>query len=242
MKITNFDKNQKSFSMRREIKQGGANNSLLNQYDEEPYSINDNSNFTLRTYNNSIISIRFSQQNYEKCLLLMILIILIYLTIWYLNESFSFLFSIFFYLSFSIDLMILTYYFFTVIRLRKDEIFTTMSIDLSETFDKVIILNYIIKLTNFILFFIVIIYSDFSFKFLMIIKFLLDLYFCFISLKLCMLCNFFIYLSEKIYLLWTWIKSTFCCIDEEDEPDHDIHYTKFYDLDSYSLILSSNST
>ena len=232
MKITNFDKNQKSFSMRREIKQGGADNSLLDQYDEEPTNVNDNSNFTLRTYNNSIISIRYSKQNYEKCLLLMIFIILTYLTIWYLNETFSFIFSIFFYLSFSIDLLILAYYFFIVLRLRKHEIFTTISLDLSDTFDKVIILNYFIKLTNFILFFIVINESDFSFEFLMMIKFLLDLYFCFNSLKFSMVSNFFIYLNEKIYFLWTWIKSTFCCIMEEDEPDKDIQYTKFDDLDS----------
>ena len=126
------------------------------QLDDESSSQHDTSSATkLRTYNNSIISVRFSQHNYEKCLLTILLILLTNLMIWYIfDEDFTFYFSLLFYFTSFIDLLTFSFYFFCVLKLRKDEIFTEVSLSIFDVFEQVILLNYLIKFSNFFLFFV----------------------------------------------------------------------------------------
>ena len=204
------------------------------EFDNYNSSYNERSEITkYRTYNNSSISIRFSQQNYEKCLLTIILVLLTNITIWYLfYDVFTFYFSVLFYLTCGLDVLTFIFYFVCVLKLRKDEIFTVVSFSMFEIFDNLILLTYILKIVNFVLSFILIMDNFYMFETLMIFKSILDLYFCFISLKMCILSSFFININEKLSSLWIWIKSTFCCVKEDESSSDDIEYTKFDNLDS----------
>jgi hypothetical protein len=237
MKITNDEKtlhsHTKSKSKKNNQREEGlySDNADLDEYNS---SYNERSEITkYKTYNNSSISIRFSQQNYEKCLLTIILILLMNITIWYLfYDVFTFYFSVLFYITCGLDIMTFLFYFICVLKLRKDEIFTVVSFSMFELFDKLILLTYILKIVNLVLSFVVIMDGFLIFESFMIFKSILDLYFCFISLKMCILGTCFININEKLNSLWVWIKSTFCCVEEEEPSSSDIEYTKFDNLDS----------
>lgn len=183
-------------------------------------------------HNNSNICYRFGQANIEKALFVLITqmiltALLIYAYIYELEKVIVYLFLI----SAGMDLILVSIFIYFVMRFRQDEIFASFSRSLSNFVDVLNSINMLFKLLNYgVLFFIV---EELSFLFCMwfTFKFLIEVYFGLITIKMFVFCSCTIWLNEKLYRMIKWIQHyVFCCdVDEKEEGKEP---EKFEELES----------
>ena len=183
-------------------------------------------------YDNSLISQSYGQYNIEKCLIVIISIILYASVLGYVYiDIFSAIKFYLFAFTSGFDFLISLYYIYLIFNLKKEEIFQQISLNIFSIIDLLIFFNYLGKFI-----FITIILLDNSFYFFwclffFICKFLLDTYYVIISLKIFMLSPCMVSVQEFFEKLWINIKYYILCCEVE-EPDHP-DYTKLEELESF---------
>jgi hypothetical protein len=176
----------------------------------------NNANF----HNNSNICYRFGQANIEKALFVLITqmiltALLIYIYIYELEKPIIYLFLI----SAGMDMILMTVFIYFVMKFRQDDIFSTFSRSLSNFVDVVNSINLLIKLMNYTALFFLVEELKFLFCFWFTLKFLVEIYFGLITVKMFVFCSCTIWLNEKLSKLFKWIQFYVFCCDVEDKEE-----------------------
>jgi hypothetical protein len=183
-------------------------------------------------YDNSAISMSFGQHNIEKCLFVLLFLIIFstYLAFsYFLTLDKAFITSIV--TGCVVDLIISLIYLYLLIKLRSDHIFNKIPIQMISVSDCIILANIVIKTISFLMSFANYKILGFLGFFLFLLKYLFDVYFTLISVKLFMFCPCSIYVHEQTENLWNSFKYyLFCC---EIEQAENMEYTRLEDLDSF---------
>jgi len=182
-------------------------------------------------YDNSSISMSYGQYNVEKCLV--ILFILVVYSALIIYSYCTLMDSLNFYLLVSsgiLDLFISFSYLYFLVKLKSDQIFNRIPISIINVSDILILINFALKIVTMILLSVNYSILGLSAFICFIMKFLIELYFAMISVKLLMFCPCTLYVQEQTEILWNWMKYyVFCCeVEEQENPD----YTKLEDLES----------
>lgn len=183
-------------------------------------------------YDNSAISMSFGQYNLEKCLFILLFLIIYstYIAYSYLDildkTNLTFLIA-----GGVIDLIVSLIYLYLLVKLRSDTIFNEIPIGIMNISDYIIILNCFVKMITLIM--AVVSYNLIGLLGIIIfsIKFLFDSYFVVVSVKLFMFCPCSLYVQEQTERIWNGIiYYIFCC---EYERKENTEYTRLEDLESF---------
>lgn len=183
-------------------------------------------------YDNSSISMSYGQYNVEKCLVVL-LILLVYSSFLIYNYSLmvNTLNCILLFSGVGLDLIISVLYLYFLIKLKGDEMFNTVPMSLINSSDVLVVIDLVIKVATMIM-----IAVDYSVignlaTGLFIFKFLIEFYFAVISIKLLIFCPCTNYIQEQTEKVWNWVKSHIFCLEVDEHESLD--YTKMEDLESF---------
>jgi hypothetical protein len=234
-KYSNFTNYQNFAQQRQDAMEIGKIDSVENPLNEERIVSTyhkDNKKFY---YDNSSISMSYGQYNIEKCLFVLLFLITYSTCLgYYYYESFDYLTFVFLIIGGSIDVLISFMYLILLIKLRSDTIFNKIPTKLMSFTDLIILANFIVKISQFIL--VTLIFNQFDVLgiVLIIVKLLFEIYFTVISVKLFMFCPCSVYVQEQTQKLWNGIKYyIFCCEIQDMNNQENPEYTKLDDLDSF---------
>ena len=233
MKIQNKSRNtKKSKKIQKKQEEFENNNTnFLNKefLDGRPSDYSDK----IKYYNNSMISDRHGQENIEYSLFIISIQILFTALIAYIFFlALDQLVILLFVIIGIFDVSVLTFYIYFVIKFKKEEIFTSLPKGCLSITDVLNVSSMILKSVNFVLVFVLSDEIDFWFVFSFSLKYLVDIYFCFISLRIYMFCSCGMWCSDFLYKAWLWMKFyIFCC--EVDETSSDMEYSRMEDMESY---------
>jgi hypothetical protein len=184
-------------------------------------------------YDNSSISMSYGQHNIEKCLVvLFILIVYGSLLIYSYNLSLDILKYTLLTSGAAFDIIISFLYLYFLIKLKSNQIFNKIPLNLINSTDILILLNFLLKVVTIILIFVDYNILGWSALIFFSTKFLFEFYFAVISIKILVFCPCAVYLQEQTEKLWNCVKYyVFCC--EIEEQSENIDYTKLEDLESF---------
>ena len=233
MKIQNPNRNFKNIKKISNNKEDyDLNTNFLNKdrFDRRHRDVNDKA----RYYNNTNISDRHGQENIEYSLFILSSQILYssFIVYIYLYELENLLF-ILFCISGILDLIILTFYVYFVIKFNKDEIFTDLPKSCISWCDMINIMSMSIKVINFFLLFLLSKQIDFNLALCFIIKFITDLYFFIISIKIYMFCPYGVWCSDLFNKIWLCVKYYLFCCEIDDSQSSDMEYSRMEDMESF---------
>ena len=176
---------------------------------------------------NRIENIEYSLFILALQILLTALIVYIYL------ESLKSLLILLFIITGTFDIVILTFYIYFVIKFKKEEIFTSLPKTCFSVSDVLNIINLIMKTINFLLLFVLSKEIVFMFALSFILKFVIDIYFCFVTIKIYMFCPCGMWCSEYLNRMWNGVKYYLFCCEVEDNNSIDMEYSKMEDMESF---------
>lgn len=181
-------------------------------------------------FDNANICLYYGQSNIEKCIFLLFFLVSLTMTLLfhYVNQADCLLFySIV--ATFTADCLSLLMYCFLLLRLKSDNLFNVIPHCVIQGNDYLIVLNLIAKAVIFTLVclnsFGVIPLAMFALKFLM------DIYFTLVSVKLFLFCPGARLLQEQSEKMWTYVKVYFFCIEDQDQELNE--YMKIEDIESF---------
>ena len=183
-------------------------------------------------YDNSAISMSFGQHNIEKCLFVLLFIIIFSACVaynYYTIIDTPFLISII--TGCGVDLVVSIIYLYILLKLRSDNIFNKIPVSLITISDRIILANTVVKTIIFIMSIANYSLIWFSGFLLFFLKYVLEIYLALISVKLFMFCPCSIYVQEQTEKIWNGIKYyLFCC---EIEQQENFNYSRLEELDSF---------
>jgi hypothetical protein len=183
-------------------------------------------------YDNAHISMSYGQYNLEKCLLVLLIIIIYSACLVY--EYFNFFPRVDYYLILvggGLDVITSFSYLYFLLKLKSQQIFNKIPSVMSNASDVLILINFFVKVVTIVKISVDFYIFAWTGVILFSLKFLFELYFSIISVKLFMFCPCTMYFQEQSEKTWIWIKYyIFCCeVEESGNPD----YTKIEDLESF---------
>jgi hypothetical protein len=157
------------------------------------------------------------QENIEMSLLIHFIqmiytAIILYIYLEILARTFIYLYLI----SGFVDIVLMSFFIYFLAQFRSHEAFSHIPRGLFTASDYINFTNLIFKTFNVSLLFSYAEKLNVRFYFAFGFKYLLDVYFCLLSLKLFMFCPCSVWLNNKLFACFRWIKfGLFCCQDEE---------------------------
>ena len=174
--------------------------------------------------NNSNICYQFGQVNLEKALFILVFQMIItasaiYFYIDLIDELILYLYLI----TAGIDFVITIIYIYFIKKFIQDAIISNFSRSLSNLVDIINSFNILLKCINVGILFLKTDKLTFFLVFWFMIKFVLDIYFVFSTLRIFLFCSFAIWLNEKLYIFTNWVKYYLFCfhLEEKDFAKHD---------------------
>ena len=179
------------------------------------------------------ISYKYGQENFEKSLITLTFNILFTAAIVYIYLNNLDDLNIFLYIiTCSFDIILLTIYIYYIYQFKKDDIFTTLPSICFSVSDGLNIFNLFLKGISFLYIFLggqIIFFLVFWFTF----KFMFDIYFWMISLKIYVFCGCAAGISSFIYSVYSWIKYYILCVEPEENNNSDMEYSRMEDMESF---------
>lgn len=181
-------------------------------------------------FDNANICQYYGQSNIEKCIFLLFFLVSLTMTLLfhYVDQADCLLFySII--ATLTADCLSLLMYCFLLLRLKSDHLFNQIPHCVIQGNDYLIVINVIAKVVIFVLVsmnsFPLIPLAMFAFKFLM------DIYFTLVSVKLFLFCPGARLIQEQSERMWSYVKIYFFCIEDQDQELNE--YMKIEDIESF---------
>lgn len=163
-------------------------------------------------------NIKMGQKSIEESLMIHLIqmiytAIILYLFLDYFAGILVYLYLI----SGMIDIIILSFLIFFSLKFRNSEAFCNIPRNVFNTCEFINFIGLLLKSFNVSLIYSYTTKHKFSLYVSFAIKYLIDLYFCIMSLKMFKFCKFTIWLNHKVFSFFRWLKNLVFCYKEEDK-------------------------